>query len=241
MQLKLTCVSKMLIKQTHFSSTAKPNKRASTFPFKSEWQRNTTQQQRTQRSLFRERQPRAILLKISTSDVEGRKKDGRFVCLCWFGLDMPREPFKPFVRLNFFLCYIYRLRFKQTTSNMKAQKRYYGERMTTCIGREQGERGEIQEKDEKKSWCKEGEGDWKEAEIDVMRYYSDGMYACGVCVCMVNACMQVMQIKELWFFGLKHRFPFIVFLSVNGLFWFCVSPTPSRLVCSWNITAMCKV
>lgn len=132
---------KILIKQTHFSSTAKPNKRASTFPFKSEWQRNTTQQRRTQRSLFRERQPRAILLKISTSDVEGRKKDGRFVCLCWFGLDMPREPFKPFVRLNFFLCYICRLRFKQTTSNMKAQKRYYGERMTTCIGREQEERG----------------------------------------------------------------------------------------------------
>lgn len=46
---KLTCASKMLIKQTHFSSTAKPNKRASTFPFKSEWQRNTTQQWRTLR------------------------------------------------------------------------------------------------------------------------------------------------------------------------------------------------
>lgn len=40
--LKLTCASKMLIKQTHFSSRARPNKRASTFPFKSEWQRNTT-------------------------------------------------------------------------------------------------------------------------------------------------------------------------------------------------------
>lgn len=140
--LQLTCASKMLIKRTHFSSTAKANKRASTFPFKLEWQRNTTQQWQTQRSLFGERQPSAILLKISTSDVEGRKKkDGRFVCLCWFGLDMPCEPFKPFVRLNFFLCYIRRLRFKQTTGNMKAQKRYYGERMTTCIGREYEERG----------------------------------------------------------------------------------------------------
>lgn len=60
---------------------------------------------------------------------------------------MPHEPFKPFVRLNFFLCYICRLCFKQTTSNMKAQKRYYGERMTTCIGRKQEE---IQEKDGEK-------------------------------------------------------------------------------------------
>lgn len=76
----------------------------------------------------------------------GGKKDGRFVCLCWFpGLICCLEPFKPFVRLNFFLCYICRLRFKQTTSDMKAQRRYYGERMTTCIG---GEREEIQEKDE---------------------------------------------------------------------------------------------
>lgn len=72
--LQLTCASKMLIKQAHFSSTAKANKRASTFPFKSEWQRNTTQQWQTQGSLFGERQPSAILLKISTSDVEGRKK-----------------------------------------------------------------------------------------------------------------------------------------------------------------------
>lgn len=79
--------------------------------------------------------------------LRGGKKDGRFVCLCWFGLDMPHEPFKPFVRLNFFLCYICRLCFKQTTSNMKAQKRYYGERMTTCIGRKQEE---IQEKDGEK-------------------------------------------------------------------------------------------
>lgn len=147
MRLELTCASKMLIKQTHFSSRARPNKRASTFPFKSEWQRNTTAANTP--SLYSgKRQPRAILLKISTSDVEGRKKDGRFVCLCWFGLDMPSEPFKLFVRLNFFLCYICRLRFKQTTSNMKAQRRYYGERMTTCIGGAQEE--EIQEKDEKK-------------------------------------------------------------------------------------------
>lgn len=153
--LQLTCASKMLIKQTHFSSTAKANKRASTFPFKSEWQRNTTQQQQTLRSLFRERQPSTILLKISTSDVEGWKKDGRFVCLCWFGLDMLCEPFKPFVRLNFFLCYICRLRFKQTTSNMKAQKRYYGERMTTCIGRKHEERGANTREGWKKNWCKE--------------------------------------------------------------------------------------
>lgn len=34
---------------------------------------------------------------------------------------------------------------------MKARQRYYGERMTTCIGREQEKRrDEIQEKDEKK-------------------------------------------------------------------------------------------
>lgn len=140
--LKLTCASKMLIKQT--ISTQQLNQTNGPQLSHSSQNDSVTQHNSCERSvsLFRKRQPRSILLKISTSDVEGRKKDGRFVCLCWFGLDMPREPFKPFVRLNFFLCYICRLRFKQTTSNMKAQKRYYGERMTTCIGREQEERGE---------------------------------------------------------------------------------------------------
>lgn len=65
------CTSKMLIKQTHFSSTAKANKRASTSPHSSQ-NDSATQQQWMRPALFRDRQPRAILLKISTSDVEGK-------------------------------------------------------------------------------------------------------------------------------------------------------------------------
>lgn len=178
MALKLTCASKMLIKQTHFSSRARPNKRASTFPFKSEWQRNTTAANTP--SLYSGNVSRTLFCwKYQLQMLSGGRKDGRFVCLCWFGLDMPREPFKPFVRLNFFLCYICRLRFKQTTGNMKARRRYYGERMTTRIGRAQ-EGGNTRKgwRKKRKSWCKEGWGDWKEAEIEVMRCMR---------VCVVNA------------------------------------------------------
>lgn len=137
----------------------------------SQTDRVTQHHDRECRVLYSANVSRALFCwKYQLQMLRGRKKDGRFVCLCWLGLDMPREPFKPFVRLNFFLCYICRLRFKQTTSNMKAHKRYYSEGMTTCKYK----------KKKNTSWCKEGWKDWK---AEVMRYYSDGIYACVNCKC----------------------------------------------------------
>lgn len=95
--LKLTCTSKMLIKQTHFSSTAKANKRASTSPFKSEWQCNTT----AVNAVFFIQGTSATRYSVENINFRCGGEDGRFVCLCWLGLDMPREPFKPFVKTQF--------------------------------------------------------------------------------------------------------------------------------------------
>lgn len=103
----------------------------------------------------------------------------RFVCLCWSGLEMRREPFKPFVRLNFCLCYICRLRFRQTSSNVKAWRRYYAERMTTCAAEETRE--------DEKSRRDDG---WRHK-----RWH--------VCVFVLQ--MQVMQIKALWLCTVKRR------------------------------------
>lgn len=63
-------------------------------------------------------------------------------------------------------------------------------------------RRKYKRKDEK-SWCKEGEEDWKEAEEEVMSSNSGRMYACTDCN---EACMQVMQIQELWWATLNKVF-----------------------------------
>lgn len=79
--------SRILIKRTHFFTTAKPNKQASTFQFKLKWLCNTTAG--NWNVLYSGNIRFApFCWKYQLSDVDGRKEDRRFVCLCWMGLDM---------------------------------------------------------------------------------------------------------------------------------------------------------
>lgn len=95
----------MLIKQAHFFWVSRPNKRASTFPI--------------QVGMTVQHDGGVVLLRAFRR--RGEEERRRAFCLPPRArLDVPHEPFDTFVGLNFFLCYICRLRFRQTTGDMKA-------------------------------------------------------------------------------------------------------------------------
>lgn len=60
-------------------------------------------------------------------DSEGRKRRDERRSAAVRSLDMLHQPLTAFVGLNFFLCYICRLRFRQTSGGTKA-RRYYSEK-----------------------------------------------------------------------------------------------------------------